>query len=371
MGCADIDRRDLRLDLCRGVGLWFIFLDHIPDNIASLITLRNYGFSDTTEVFFFVSGYTCMVAYGAILRDRGWLAAAVRAMRRGREIYVAFLLLLLVYFALVEFLGDPPGYRDETNTSVFFADPGAAIVHALLLQYMPVNTDVLPPFALLHAGFPALLWLLRRAPSASLSGSVLLYLAAHLLGWNLPAWPRNGWYFNPLAWQVLFVLGAWYAEVGAVRLGYVLRSNAAVAVAALYLAFSFTIVLSWHVHALEALLPQEFTKLIYPIDKSSLSPLRLFHFLALAVVTARLFPRDWRGLLSPGIAALIRCGENSLPIYCLSVPLALIAHVILKQASGGYPMQIAISLTGIILMAMAATAMTWTAKLDGRGPKLF
>ncbi|MGA7609375.1 MAG: OpgC domain-containing protein, partial [Xanthobacteraceae bacterium] len=45
--------RDLRLDLFRGIALWLIFLDHIPSNIVSWITIRNYGFSDATEIFVF------------------------------------------------------------------------------------------------------------------------------------------------------------------------------------------------------------------------------------------------------------------------------------------------------------------------------
>jgi hypothetical protein len=28
-------RRDLRLDASRGLALWFIFLDHIPDNVVA------------------------------------------------------------------------------------------------------------------------------------------------------------------------------------------------------------------------------------------------------------------------------------------------------------------------------------------------
>ena len=330
---TDTDRRDLRLDLCRGLALWFIFLDHVPDNSLSWLTLRNYGFSDTTEVFFFVSGYTCMIAYGMALHERGWRTTIARALQRGWEIYVALLLLLLAYLALVQLLGSASECLDETNTGVFFANPGTAIVHIMLLQYTPVNTDVLPTFVLLHTGFPALLWLLNRAPSLTLAGSFLLYLAVHLFDWNLPAWPRGEWYFNPLAWQVLFVSGAWYAAAGAVRLDFVVRSNVAMAVALLYLAFSFAIVLSWHFHALEVLLPQRLATLIYPIDKSSLSPLRLFHFLALAVIVARLLRHDWSGLMTPGMIAMIRCGENSLPIYCLSVLLSFIGHVVLKVMS--------------------------------------
>src|SRR3982074_2327085 len=58
----DGDHRDLRVDTCRGLALWFIFIDHIPDNALTWLTLRNYGFSDTAEVFVFVSGCTCMLA---------------------------------------------------------------------------------------------------------------------------------------------------------------------------------------------------------------------------------------------------------------------------------------------------------------------
>ena len=76
------DRRDLRLDACRGLALWFIFIDHVPGNSLGWLTPRNFGFSDMSEVFVFVSGYTCMVAYGGALPKQGWLTIATRALRR-------------------------------------------------------------------------------------------------------------------------------------------------------------------------------------------------------------------------------------------------------------------------------------------------
>jgi hypothetical protein len=139
----------------------------------------------------------------------------------------------------------------------------------------------------------------------------------------------------------------------------------------LYLGFSFWMVLSWHLHALEALMPEMLSKLIYPVDKSHVAPLRLFHFLALAVVVTRLVLRDWSGLMSPLMIGFIRCGENSLAIYCLDVLLAFIALVVLKQTAGGIAMQIALSVAGIALNIAAASVLTWIAKLDRRGPKLF
>jgi hypothetical protein len=353
------------------MALWFIFLDHIPDNLLAWFTLRNYGFSDTTEVFVFVSGYTCMIAYGGALREQGWLTTVTRALRRGWEIYVAFLLLLIAYLALIWAVGDGSRYLDETNTAVFFENPGAAIVRAAFMQYTPLNTDVLPTFVLLHLAFPSLLWLLTRNATVALGASLLLYLLVQAFSWNLPAWPRGEWFFNPLAWQVLFVFGAWYAYDGTGWMRTIVQSRAALVLAMLYLAFSLAVALSWQFKVLEGFMPDALSRLIYPIDKSNLSPLRLLHFLALAVVGVRLTARDWRGPLKPLITAMIRCGENSLAMYCLGVLLSFMGHVVLLEFSGTIAMQVAVSVAGIVLMSVVATLITWEGKLDRRGPKLF
>src|SRR5437868_11564477 len=74
--------RDLRLDLFRGLALWLIFLDHIPSNIVSWFTIRNYGFSDATEIFIFISGYTAAFVYGRAMDDRGFVVASARKIGR-------------------------------------------------------------------------------------------------------------------------------------------------------------------------------------------------------------------------------------------------------------------------------------------------
>lgn len=367
----DGDRRDLRLDACRGLALWFIFIDHIPDNAFDWLTLRNYGFSDTTEVFVFVSGYTCMLAYGGALREQGWPTIVARALRRGFEIYAAFLLLLVAYFVLIWAVGGGGRYLDETNTRFFFDNPGTALIHAVALQYTPVNTDILPTFVLLHLAFPALLWLMIRSTAAALAVSLLLYLMVQIFSWHLPAWPSGELYFNPLAWQILFVFGAWYVDEGAGRLKTIVQSRAALALALLYLAFSLAITLSWQIEALKGFIPDVISRLIYPIYKSHLAPVRLLHFLALAIVVARLTPQRWNGLPKSLITATIRCGENSLAIYCFSILLSFIGFAILTQVSGTLAMQAAVSIAGIALMIAAATLLTWEAKKDRRGPKLF
>ena len=365
------DHRDLRVDACRGLALWFIFIDHIPDNALTWLTLRNYGFSDTAEVFVFVSGYTCMLAYGGALREQGWPTTVTRALRRGWEIYAALLLLLIAYFGLIWTFGGGSRYLDETNTAFFFKNPGAAIVHAAILQYSPVNTDILATFVLLHLAFPGLLWLMTCNVTIALTASFLLYLMVQVFSWHVPAWPSGELYFNPLAWQLLFVIGAWYAYEGAGRLRTIVQSRVVLVLALLYLAFSLVVTLSWQFKALEGLIPEAVSKLIYPIYKSHLAPVRLVHILALAVLVARLTPRDWHGLPKPLITVLIRCGENSLAMYCFGVLLSFMGFVVLTQFSSSFAMHAAVSIAGIVLMSVAATLLTWEAKLDRRGPKLF
>ena len=347
--------RDLRIDACRGIALWCIFLDHVPNNIGSWLTLRNYGFSDAAEVFMFVSGVTCALAYGKAWRCEGWTGVISRTLRRSWDIYVAFLLLTLACAILVHLAG---GGRlaDESNTRILLDHPGATLARAAILQYRPVNTDVLPIFVLLHLLFAPLLWLLLRAPNATLGASLALYALVHVFGWTVPAWPNGHWAFNPLAWQLLVVLGAWWM-IEDKRVRPWVTSRTALVLAVLYLLFSLVIALSWRIKPLEALIPQALAKLLYPLDKSNLDPLRLLHFLAIAVLAAWFVPRNWRGLTTPVMRGAIRCGQNSLPIYCLGVLLAFASHMALLDISDGLAMQIALSLAGIAAMIATATLL--------------
>jgi hypothetical protein len=265
--------RDIRLDACRGVALWFIFLDHIPDNIGSWLTLRHYGFSDTTEVFMFVSGVTCALAYSRVQLHDGWFAVVSHTLRRSWQIYAAFLILIIACVVMVHLAGDG-AFADETNTRVLLELPGSTLAHAAILQYRAVNTDVLPTFVVYHLLFAPLLWLLFRSPNVALGASLLLYVLVRIWGWNLPQWPTNDWYFNPFAWQLLVVLGAWWAMGGRERSRLQLTSRIATSLAWIYLVFGLVVALSWSIKPLEAAIPPLLVKLIYPIDKSDLDPLQ-------------------------------------------------------------------------------------------------
>jgi hypothetical protein len=361
--------RDLRLDLFRGIALWLIFLDHIPDNIVNLFTLRNYGFSDATEVFIFISGYTAAFVYGRAMRERGFIVSSARILRRAWQIYVAHIFLFTIFMAEIAYVAatfSNPLYAEEMNILGFLKQPDVTVFEALLLKFKPVNMDVLPLYIVLLMVFPPVLRVLLWQPAYALVGAAAVYLLALHFDINLPAYPNGVWLFNPFAWQLLFVFGAWCAVGGAQRMSGLLQSRTVFALAVAYLLFAFAITLTWHFDSLQVFVPNWLGQLLYPIDKTNLDVLRFAHFLALAAVTVRFVSRDWRGLKWPILQPAILCGQHSLEIFCLGVFLAFAGQFIISEWSGGPLVQTAISIAGILLMIATANLLSWYKRIEGR-----
>src|SRR4051812_1589200 len=234
--------RDLRLDLFRGIGLWMIFLDHIPHDVVAWLTLRNYGFSDAAEFFVFISGYLAGFIYGPIVGAGHLLVATKRLWTRAAHMYVAHIMLFLIFTAQIARTVrrfDNPLYADEFNVHNFLAHPDVLIGQALTLRYKPVNLDVLPLYIVLIAASPLILWCLIRRPNLALAASAILYVLARWFDWNLASYPPGTtWYFNPFAWQLMFVFGAWCGVGGVAKLQFIIRSRIAMTVAVAWLVFA-------------------------------------------------------------------------------------------------------------------------------------
>jgi hypothetical protein len=363
--------RDLRLDFFRGLGLWMIFLDHIPDDVVSWLTMRNYGFSDAAEFFVFISGYLAGYIYGPIVGAGNLLAATKRLWTRAWQMYVAHILLFLTFTAQIARAArkfDNPMYKDEFNVANFLAHPDELIWQALTLRYKPVDLDVLPLYISLVFAAPLMLWALMRRPNLTLAGSFLLYIGARIFDWNLASYPPGThWYFNPFAWQLMFVFAAWCGTGGAARIWPLIQSRAALVIALAWIAFSFLIVMTWHSAFLESLIPKWMIKAIYPIDKTDLDMLRFTHFLAIAMLVARFIPRNWGPLTSNWLRPMVLCGQHSLPNFCLGVFLSFGVHYILVQHPGGVWKQIVLSVAGMAIM----TALAWVLDRAKDVPNLF
>ncbi len=349
--------RDLRLDFFRGLALWFIFLDHIPDNVVSWVTVRNYGFSDATEIFVFISGYAAVIAYGGVLAERGAVVAVARVVRRVWQLYVAHLLLFLAFTVQIAWVSLRTGrqsYLESMDLLGLVDDPARTLIETALLKFRPVNLDVLPFYIVVLASFAVALPLVRRWPWRVLAASAFLYLLARRFDWNLPGYPDGkAWYFDPLTWQLVFYIGAAFAADG--RVGERLRPYAKILVPAsiAYLLFALLVALSWHFNALAFLVPDWLGRIIYPIDKTMLDPLRLAHFLALAYLAQIVIPPDARFLRWRAAEPVRRCGEQSLLVFCIGTFLSFTRLT-----------QLAVSATGIALLVAVAGIAGWYKKMQ-------
>ncbi|MGA8902882.1 OpgC domain-containing protein [Bradyrhizobium sp.] len=354
--------RELRLDLFRGLALWLIFIDHLPQNLLTWLTIRNYGFSDATEIFIFISGYTASFVYGRAMRDAGFVVASARILRRVWQIYVAHVFLFTIFLAEISYVAasfENPLYTEEMGIMDFLKEPDITIVQALLLRFRPVNMDVLPLYIVLMLWLPLILWLMRRSADLTLGLSVLLYAATWQFDLHFSAYPNGIWFFNPFAWQLLFVFGAWCAQGGAQRMSRIIASPITLWTCGAYLLFAFFVTLTWYVPQFGHLMPKRLEQWMYPISKTDLDVLRFVHFLALAALTVHFLPRDWPGLKSPWLRPLILCGQHSLEIFCLGVFLAFAGHFILAELSGGTGLHFVISISGILIMSAAAWLFSW------------
>ena len=357
-------RRDLRLDLFRGLANWAIFLDHVPNNVVAWITVRNYGFSDAAELFVFVSGFTVAFVYTKVMQKKSLLAATVGIYGRVWKIYVAYILLLVFYVVTIGYVTQRYGHAhllDEFNIRRLIADPAEFLKHGLLFQYSPLNLDVLPLYIALMVPLPPVLWLLAKSPNWTLAASAMLYVIARQFGWNLPAYPSGGWYFNPFAWQLLFVIGAWASITDRDVLERNLRSGIITPLAVAFLVFSAIVTVLPQIGYAEAL-PETLVLIFSPNDKTNLAPYRIAHFLALAVIVARLMSKEAKALKWPILRPVMVCGQQSLEVFCAGVFLAFVAYFLVHLISDTFAFQVVVSILGILVMVMVAYFRQWSKK---------
>jgi hypothetical protein len=361
---------DLRIALLLGIANWYLFLDHIPNNAVSLLTLRNFGFAGATDLFVFVGGYAATLVYARMALERGFLVAATRIFKRVWQLYAAYIVLFVIYVELISYAAArtaAPEIINEFNITGFIDHPIRTLIYGLFLQATPRNLDVLQLFIALMAFLPVVLLGLLRLPTITLAASAILYATARLLDWNLASYPDGGWYFNPFCWQLLFVMGGWFGLMSK-RYARVIRSMQASpalrVVALLYLLFALAIVCCGNIPVLADVVRGSLVDTFLPNDKENVAPYRIVHFLALTFLFTQLVPRNWVHLKSLALQPMIKCGEEWLAVFCSGVFLAFAAHFILITGPNSVAMQVVVSIAGIVAMTGVAYYVSWSKHQD-------
>ena len=201
-----------------------------------------------------------------------------------------------------------------------------------LLSHQLGYFNILPLYIVLMLWAPVAVALALRSPLLALTVSVGLYTAARAFGLNLPNWPEQGsWFFNPIAWQLVFTLGVVAAIVW--RDGFPRPAPWLVVLSAVTVGGAAMIVTNEG-----GLAPglRDMATAHLDIAKQDLGLARLIHFVALAylIAAATVFGRFIapmiRGAFGNAVQSL---GRNSLSVFAAGSFLSACSQAALAAAS--------------------------------------
>jgi hypothetical protein len=342
--------RDLRLDVLRGWMQLSIFISHVVGTSLAWGIHAAWGLSDSSEMFILLSGFTLGSVFSLKLARSGPMAAQRDMLARTFRLYRTHLTVFFMFAALViaaDMFVPMPFAVDRFGWRFLVDMPWAALPAAAGMLYQPDFMGILPIFVFGMLLLGPFLLAATRIGAWALLPSFLVYLATYL-GWiATPALGGSTIEFDPLAWQFLYLLGAWmgrralYAQP-LPRPPWMLVG----AVAILVLGFAARLVEHGFVDgpAVAAWALQH---------KEVLAPTRLIHALSLAYLVAVLVPRQagWMETL-PG-RALASIGRHSLRVFCTGLFLAWGVSRVVEARPENAPM------LGVVLVLTGMAAL-WT-----------
>ncbi|GHC18375.1 OpgC protein [Gemmobacter nanjingensis] len=356
--------RDPRLDVFRGLCLMMIFINHTPGTIYENFTTRNFGFSDAAEAFVLMSGIAAGLAYGKYFdRPAPFWEGVGHIWRRVWTLYQVHIVTTVIALGI------------SAATMLWFDAPEAMRLHAIRFQWqkplefligIPLLThqigyaNILPLYAVLLAFAPLTLWAGLRWPRVTMALSVVLWLAAAMIYFNMPNYPMDGgWFFNPFSWQVIFTVGLlsgmairrggsfvpkrrWLIWLALAWVGFALVASLAKPVSdafghMLYLAAEYL-----HFHWI-----------FISFDKTFLALPRLSHALALAYLLA-CWPLVRQLAAHRAAAPFALLGRNGLAVFGLGVVLCYAANGVKLVLPQSFALDTAIIGGGIGLMLLLA-----------------
>ncbi|MFT5539455.1 MAG: hypothetical protein ACI82H_000975, partial [Alphaproteobacteria bacterium] len=294
------------------------------------------------------------------------LAATLRIYHRVWQLYIAHVFLFMMFMALTGHLSEQlnnPLYVEELGATNFLSDPGHAVTMALALLFHPAYMDILPLYITQLAVLPLFILLLRWRWPLAIGLSLALWLAVQINSdLNLTAYPGpdQRWFFNPFAWQALFLFSAFlgwsqlHGRNGWLNARWLFMSAVVIA------SFGFSIRMNWTFNIIDDLVPFITRHFFWPtLSKTDMSPMRLLNVLAAVLVIATLVPHSARFLRHAAAWPFIVCGRHSLHIFCLGITLSVTGELILNKLIGGFWLQNLVIVTGVALLVGTAALMDW------------
>lgn len=354
--------RDIRLDFFRGLGMFIIFIAHVPGNPWAQFIPARIGFSDATEIFVFCSGMASALAFGRLFDSHGFLIGSARIAFRCWQVFWAHIGLFMVVcasmLAIDRLAGTGDAYVRGIELDGFIGpDTGPLLLGLMTLTYVPHYFDILPMYLVILTLIPVAMALARIDVRLVLAASIALWLAASFGNIELPGERAKAasWFFNPFCWQLIFFIGF------ALMRGWLPAppANRALTVTAAAIVM-LAVPLSWQ-PGLDAspTLAAWHDALGLLIDKSHLGIFRLLHFLSLAYLVVLAAGAQGARLTGPVVAICRRVGQQALATFMTGLTLSFLAGAAMNYSGRGLLAVAAINLTGMALMVLAARLVSW------------
>ncbi len=354
------------VDFWRGLALVFIFINHIPGIYYSRFTHFHYSVSDSADLFVFLAGWGMRLMVGTPERRQPTGYLVLRLGGRAITLYAAQIMITMIAIAMLAggaVLLNNPLLLEWHNAAAVFHDPVTTHIGLALLTHQLGYFDILPLYVVLMIMAPVIAVIDRYVPHAVLPLSLLIYCVTLTFQISVPSWPVEGqWFFNPLAWQLVFVLGFVLAREDGLG-GFVRRHITPIRWIALpIVVVSLICVLTgWWWDPTKV--PQP--RLFFLIDKAFVTPTRLIQFLALVAVMSATYPYIIRGTRKL-VDFLSMLGRNSLYVFCIGAILSLAGQIIRFVYQGNLLIDTAVVICGIAIMAVAAWLPEWREQVRGR-----
>jgi len=348
------------VDFWRGIALVTIFINHVPGMYYARFTHANYSLSDSADLFVFLAGWSLRHLVGS--PSRGPRAVPYLVLRLGGravELYAVQIMITAIAIAMLAASAtilDNPLLLEWHNAAAVFYDPILTHIGLAALTHHLGYFDILPLYVVLMAMAPIFAIVDRYAPNWLLPLSLALYVATLIVPIPVPTWPVEGqWFFNPLAWQVVFVLGFVLAREDGFG-GFVRRHIVPIR----WLSLPIVAVSAYFVWNRmwpdPTLMPKPV--LLFIADKTYVTPMRLIQFLALIALFSVTYPyiKRWLSWLVEFGSML---GRNSLIVFCVGSILSLAGQITRFVYRGDIVVDTVVVILGIAIMALSAWLPEW------------
>jgi hypothetical protein len=318
-------KRDLRIDLLRGVAIVSMVVNHLECRSFFNNITQGHIYASSAEGFVFLSGFVLGFVTLQRIDKIGLNAAMLKLLERAKILY-------FTSFIAIAGLGLLSLIVPGMTRPSFDRAPGEwwqILLAAGTLHLAPPIVDILQLYVLCLLVSPAIFWMLRRRlllPLLTISWTLWWIQQVHPYSFSFQPLDRAHPYFVFATWQILYVHGV-AAGYHKDRIAKLWSRLPKIALILGMIAIVVTALITAHFDLQLGTFPakvEDRALWLRLTDRSINGPIRLVTLLGLFSLMFLAVDRFWQPLEKIAGKLLITLGQNSLYVYIIHIPLTLI-----------------------------------------------